>query len=378
MIVTGAVVFLTIAGVLCGKKLFAGKDTSDHKGTKTSGYEYYYKDNDHPEDKDVESSSEPGATQAPLIQVDTDPESITVLVNREYLLPEEYIPEDLVVPDVPFSFYGTYEKSYMRKAAASALEKLFAGAKEQNISLKGVSAYRSYSRQKEIYNRNVSTKGKKKANQVSAFPGSSEHQTGLTIDVSADSIGCALEQSFGKTIEGKWLASNCYKYGFTIRYPKEKEDITGYSYEPWHIRYVGKNLAKRLYKKKLTLEEYYQTTTVDKKVKPEDQVKDTDTGAPKEPQMTSAPTPNPSYKPKKTPKPSKSPAPTKSAKPKKTKAPKRTHAPKPKKTKKPTVTKAPVKTPAATKAPVPTKAPTKEPTKAPEETKVPSGDEMNE
>ena len=113
-----------------------------------------------------------------------------------------------------------------------------------------------------------------------------------------------------------------------------------------------KNLAKRLYKKKLTLEEYYQTTTVDKKVKPEDQVKDTDTGAPKEPQMTSAPTPNPSYKPKKTPKPSKSSAPTKSAKPKKTKAP--------------------------TKAPVPTKARTKEPTKAPEETKVPSGDEMNE
>ena len=165
MIVTGAVVFLTIAGVLCGKKLFAGKDTSDHKGTKTSGYEYYYKDNDHPEDKDVKSSSEPGATKAPLIQVDTDPESITVLVNREYLLPEEYIPEDLVVPDVPFSFYGTYEKSYMRKDAAAALEKLFAGAKEQNISLKGVSAYRSYSRQKEIYNRNVSTKGKKKANK---------------------------------------------------------------------------------------------------------------------------------------------------------------------------------------------------------------------
>ena len=98
MIVTGAVVFLTIAGVLCGKKLFAGKDTSDHKGTKTSGYEYYYKDNDHPEDKDVKSSSEPGATKAPLIQVNTDKESITVLVNREYLLPEEYIPEDLVVP----------------------------------------------------------------------------------------------------------------------------------------------------------------------------------------------------------------------------------------------------------------------------------------
>lgn len=98
---------------------------------------------------------------------------------------------------------GRNEKSYMRRLQRQRFEKLFAGAKEQNISLKGVSAYRSYSRQKEIYNRNVSTKGKKKANQVSAFPGSSEHQTGLTIDVSADSIGCALEQSFGKTIEGE-------------------------------------------------------------------------------------------------------------------------------------------------------------------------------
>lgn len=159
---------------------------------------------------------------------------------------------------------------------------------------------------------------------------------------------------------------------------RRKEDITGYSYEPWHIRYVGKNLAKRLYKKKLTLEEYYQTTTVDKKVKPEDRLRIQGTGAPKGATETSHRHPNLLYKPKKTPKPSKSPAPTKSAKPKKTKAPKRTHAPKPKKTKKPTVTKAPVKTPAATKAPVPTKAPTKEPTKAPEETKVPSGDEMNE
>lgn len=98
-------------GVLCGKKLFAGKDTSDHKGTKTSGYEYYYKDNDHPEDKDVKSSSEPGATKAPLIQVDTDPESITVLVNREYLLPEEYIPEDLVVPVCRLAFMGRMRKA---------------------------------------------------------------------------------------------------------------------------------------------------------------------------------------------------------------------------------------------------------------------------
>lgn len=370
----GGVVIVVVAGVIGWRALSGSQTDKQKKDTTSSGYEYYYNDDNQPEDKVGTASASPKATAAPLIEVDTDPESITVLVNREYLLPEEYVPADLVVPDVTFSFYGTYEKSYMREAAASALEKLFAGAKEQGISLKGVSAYRSYSRQKEIYNRNVNTKGKKKANQVSALPGSSEHQTGLTIDVSASSVGCSLEESFGDTNEGKWLAKNCYKYGFIIRYPKGKEAITGYSYEPWHIRYVGKNLAKRLYKKKLTLEEYYQTTTVDNKVKPDQQVKDTDVNAPDDAQMTSAPTPNPSYKakPKKTMTPE--PSPTKTPKAKATKKPTKTPKPhktkKPQKTKKPKVTKAPAKTP----KPVVTKTPeaaTKAPEKTPEPTKAP-------
>lgn len=366
----GGIVIIAVAG-LVGWRAFSGNQTDKQKqDTTSSEYEYYYNDNIQPEDKVGKVSASPKATAAPLIEVDTDPESITVLVNREYLLPEEYVPVDLVVPDVPFSFYGTYEKSYMREVAANALEKLFAGAKEQGISLKGVSAYRSYSRQKEIYNRNVNTKGKKKANLVSALPGSSEHQTGLTIDVSASSVGCSLEESFGETNEGKWLAKNCYKYGFIIRYPKGKESITGYSYEPWHIRYVGKNLAKRLHKKNLTLEEYYQTTTVDNKVKPDQQVQDTDVNAPDDAQMTSAPTPNPSYKAKA--KKTKTPTPTKTPKVKATKKP--TKTPKPKQTKTPTATKTPVKTP----KPVVTKTPevaTKAPQKTPEPTKVPEIDD---
>lgn len=353
---------MLVTGACSWQVLHADKRTEGAvTDTDEPEYEYYYSDNDHPEDKVVQSTIEPEKQPAPLIKVDTDPQSVTVLVNRNYLLPEEYVPEDLVKPNITFSYYGVYEKSYMRKVAATALEKLFAAASEEGIRLKGVSAYRSYSRQKAIYNRNVSTKGEKNANRVSAIPGSSEHQTGLTIDVSASSVGCALEERFGDSTEGKWLAKNSYKYGFIIRYPKGKEDITGYSYEPWHIRYVGKNLAKHLYKKKLTLEEYYETTTEDNKIKPEDQVKDTDVGAPQEPQMTSAPTPNPSYKPRKTAKPRRTatPMPEITIKPKKTATPEPevTKAPKP--TKKPEVTPKP--TPKPTKEPEITKEPEPEP-----------------
>ncbi|MCH5267909.1 MAG: D-alanyl-D-alanine carboxypeptidase family protein [Lachnospiraceae bacterium] len=366
----------TLAGSIIGWNVFhADKHTAKNvDDTQRLEYEYYYNDNDRPEDKVVQSPIKPGKSPAPIIEVDTDPQSVTVLVNRDYLLPEDYIPPDLVVPKITFSFYGTYEKNYMRKVAATALEKLFAAATEEGIRLRGVSAYRSYSRQKEIYNRNVSTKGEVNANKVSAVPGSSEHQTGLTIDVSSPSVRCALEESFGNTTEGKWLAKNCYKYGFIIRYPKGKEDITGYSYEPWHLRYVGKNLAKRLHKKKMTMEEYYQTTTVNNKVKPEEQVKDTDVGAPQQPQMTSAPTPHPSYKPVKTSKPKETeaaiPEPEKTKKPKKTEKPIKTDEPDVEKTEKPK------STPKATQKPTqkPTKEPevTTEPDSQPEITKEPN------
>jgi hypothetical protein len=129
------------------------------------------------------------------------------------------------------------------------------------------------------------------------MPGSSEHQTGLSIDVSSDSVGCALEESFGATADGKWLAKNCHKYGFIIRYPKNKTKITGYSYEPWHIRYVGRKLATYLYKNDLTLEEYYETTTVDQQIKePQGQIRDVAEDDKNETEIKTAPTPNPNHK----------------------------------------------------------------------------------
>lgn len=363
IIIRGLLAVLVLAGVVGALYRIKHKKTKD---TPKEHYEYYYNENEdeRPEDGTVIQSENQPKIAKPLIEVDTDPDSITVLVNHEYLLPEEYIPPDLVKPNVSFSYYGIYEKSYMRKIAATALEELFAAAAQKGHYLKAVSAYRSYLRQKQIYDRNVAVKGKKQADSVSAMPGSSEHQTGLTIDVSCSRIGCALEETFGETEEGKWLADNCHKYGFIIRYPEDKSDITGYSYEPWHIRYVGKNLAKYLHKKDLTLEEYYQTTTVDHKVAPDKVVQDTDEGMPDGAQMTGAPTSNPSYRPKKSP----SPTPKKTKKPKATKKPvepKKTTAPKPepdrKVTEKPKVTAAPVKTPSPTpqaEKPVPTAEPT--------------------
>lgn len=191
------------------------------------------------------------------VPVDTIPGSITVLVNRNYLLPSHYIPSDLKEPNVRFSFYYKSDKRKLRKEAARALEKMFQAAEKKKVILYGVSGYRSYARQKQIYDRNVSLYGKKSTDTVSAMPGSSEHQTGLTIDISARSVSYLLDKNFGKTKEGKWVAKNAHKYGYIVRYPEGKSKITGYHYEPWHIRYVGKELATYLYKHKLTLEEYY-------------------------------------------------------------------------------------------------------------------------
>ena len=352
-------------------------DTGISSGTMDSSGEYYNNNDsdDGPGEENMENVDN-FSTSIPLIKVNTDPASYTVLVNREYPMPGDYVPDDLMIPKAAYSYEGIYEKSYMRKAAAKAIEKMFAEAKKsKKYEFKVVSAYRSYTRQKAIYENNVNTRGSEKTNKVSAQPGCSEHQTGLAIDVSCETVNCAIDKTFASCPEGKWLAKNCHKFGFIIRYPKGKSDITGYSYEPWHIRYVGVNLAKYLHKKDLTLEEYYMVTTVDDKVPEDEYIKDTDIGAPKEPQMTAAPTPaTTAYAAQSAipvPEPTDTPAPT--ARPEKTKEPVRTKEPvntskpeytkEPEETKEPAKTKEPVKTPKPSKSPVPVK--TKEPVKTP-------------
>ncbi|WP_339318502.1 M15 family metallopeptidase [Paenibacillus sp. FSL R10-2734] len=193
-----------------------------------------------------------------------EPDSIAVMVNKEYGLPDNYKPADLVYPDVRFTFKEKIEKRMMRKEAAEALEKLFAGAEEDGIYLAGVSAYRSKETQTRLFNRYVEKDGEELARTYSAVPGYSEHQTGLAIDVSGSDGKCAAESCFGGTKEAEWLAQHATEYGYIIRFPEGKQDITGYKYEPWHIRYVGKDIAAYIADKGITLEEYYDVVPVSK------------------------------------------------------------------------------------------------------------------
>jgi len=186
----------------------------------------------------------------------TSPDSITVLVNKEYALPDGYEPKDLVVPNVRFPFTEDDPKKQLRKEAAEALEQLFDAAEEEGHFLFAQSGYRSFERQEAIFASNVEQDGEEVANQYSARPGESEHQTGLVMDITSEAVEFRLVEEFGDTPEGKWVAENAYKYGFIVRYEKGKEDITGYQYEPWHLRYVGKKAAKTIYEQDLTLEEY--------------------------------------------------------------------------------------------------------------------------
>ncbi|WP_310603057.1 M15 family metallopeptidase [Anaerosporobacter sp.] len=261
-------------GLLLSIIVYSSFTSMSKSNNSSNDYEYYYNEEENTSSTEETEITESAPALAhntnptntiPIvtnenIPINTDPESITVFVNKEYNLPEDYIPSDLIEPNILFSFTYSDEKRLLRKEAAYALENLFNAASADGYTLSGVSAYRSYARQNSIYNRNLRTKGEDYTNRYSAKPGYSEHQTGLSIDVSAVSIGNRLSESFADTKEGKWLAEHAHEYGYIIRYPQEKSDITGYAYEPWHIRYLGVELATYLYENNLTLEEYYKYT----------------------------------------------------------------------------------------------------------------------
>ncbi|PAF17631.1 hypothetical protein CHH51_11250 [Terribacillus saccharophilus] len=209
-----------------------------------------------PDQHQDEAEDVVGSIEKP-VTVD-NPDSIEVVVNKTRKFPDGWQPKDLVEPDVPFYFSEHLEKRKMRKEAAEALEDLFAASQKDGMELVAASGYRSEERQKEIYENNVATQGQEETDKVSSRPGRSEHQTGLAIDLTSAEMALALEETFIKTDEGKWLAEHAHEYGYIIRYPEGKSDITGYSYEPWHIRYVGKDLAKQIYEENTTLEEHFQ------------------------------------------------------------------------------------------------------------------------
>ena len=154
-----------------------------------------------------------------------------LLVNKEYTLPKDYDPK-------------------VNEEAYSALKRMQADASTLGLDLSLISGYRSYKKQKELYNSYVKEDGEEKASTYSAKPGHSEHQTGLAFDIGS------VDRSFEDTKEAKWMELNAHLYGFIVRYPKGKTNITGYIYEPWHVRYLGVDTASKVYNSGLCLEEY--------------------------------------------------------------------------------------------------------------------------
>lgn len=159
-----------------------------------------------------------------------------MIVNKTYSLPESYAPE-------------------LDETALAAFEKMRQSAAADGLNLFISSGYRSYEYQENLYNKYAAERGNAAADEVSARPGHSEHQTGLCMDINST------EFSFADTEEAKWLDEHCAEYGFIIRFPEGKEEITGYEYEPWHIRYVGEEIAKDITQKGLCLEEYLGVTS---------------------------------------------------------------------------------------------------------------------
>lgn len=188
----------------------------------------------------------------------SNPDDMLCIVNKKYNLASNYAPQDLVTVEIPFSPGRTDDVKQMRSDASAALTELYKAAEAQGYMLYGASGYRSYNTQMVLFNKSVESKGSiSEANKLNALPGQSEHQLGLAMDFTLEELNYTLSSDFGETEVGIWLRENCHKYGFIIRYPKEKESITGYSYEPWHCRYVGKKAAEYIYENDLTLEEFY-------------------------------------------------------------------------------------------------------------------------
>lgn len=169
-----------------------------------------------------------------------------ILVNKYYALDKNYIPNNLV------SIEGSFRAN---KITSDAYNEMKDAASKDGISLQITSAYRSYNQQSSLYNQYKTSNGLIWADSYSARPGHSEHQTGLALDILTPGATLSTFENFK---EFTWLKNNAYKYGFILRYPKDKEHITGYNYEPWHYRYVGKKVATTVYENDITWEEYYR------------------------------------------------------------------------------------------------------------------------
>lgn len=208
----------------------------------------------------VTASSPTPVAEAPAEPAELgDPASVTVVVNkRRPLNPVDYFPSGLVLPAVPLAVQEP--NALLRGDTAAAVEELFAAAADDGVGLTMVSGYRSYQDQVSTYEHWVAQHGGNtaEADRISARAGFSEHQTGLSFDVGQADGACTLSSCFADTAAGQWMAENAHRFGFILRYPSGAQDITGFSGEAWHYRYVGVDVAQAMRDEGVaTLEEYF-------------------------------------------------------------------------------------------------------------------------
>lgn len=184
-------------------------------------------------------------------KVSTNPDSELVLVNKYYYLDSSFIPKGLQSFGTDYAINNDIKA---KREAVLAFKEMATDAQSINLTIKVVSGYRSYQDQEKLYKRYQERDGEKVANTYSAKPGHSEHQTGLALDIYNTELSFS---NFEKTIEFAWIKNNAHRYGFIIRYPLNKEEITGYKYEPWHLRYLGIEVATYIFENNITFDEYY-------------------------------------------------------------------------------------------------------------------------
>ena len=182
-----------------------------------------------------------------------DDGNLLVLVNKEYTISRDYYPIDMVDVDGSLS---TNQNLKVKREAYDAYLTMLKDAQAEGLNFCICSAYRGFEVQESLYYNSLASNGKEYTDKMFAYPGRSEHHTGYAIDVTSASMNWGLSQDYADYPDGAWIAEHCDEYGFIIRYPKGKEDITGYMYEPWHIRYVGVEIAKEITEAGITLEEY--------------------------------------------------------------------------------------------------------------------------
>lgn len=187
----------------------------------------------------------------------TRPTGEWILVNKTNPIELSYAPSDLVLPEVAYRTDKAREEVMVRRIVAEPLKVMFAAAERENIKLMIGSAYRSAALQETYFNSYAKSSGIAEAEKYSAHPGTSEHQLGLAVDLTTTDRACYLTECFEDTAAGKWLAAHVHEYGFILRYPKGKSDITGYNYEPWHFRYIGVAPATAVYESGLTYDEAF-------------------------------------------------------------------------------------------------------------------------